>query len=165
MRKELKDIEVGDRVWVGTYNFPRSVIQVVARLTPAQIILDGRYSEGAKSQYNRYQRGKLSRAGSYRSYNQIHGGFSGDQITAVATEDECAKWDAKQERQRAEREATQAEKDRREAKRQKLESLFGDNVNVSRTHNNKTVEWEVVIYLRSEKEVRRLAELIGSERA
>src|ERR1044071_7643483 len=107
MSRTLKDIKVGDRVWISAQygGSDKHEIRTIKRLTPTQIILDGQWEK-----YNRYQRGKSSRYGAHEpTYYGI--GMSSGRITGMATKAECEQWDAEQERNRlaqAEAEAKRA---------------------------------------------------------
>jgi hypothetical protein len=147
-------------VWIGdNYGKSRTRIQTVARLTKTQIILDGYYTGGAASEFNRYQRGKETKLKGLLTYRRIKGG--GNSITAVATPEECAEWDAAQEKKAWEDAAVKARRGLIEAKQRELSELFGENGGVQHAGRNTLGEWEVSLYL-SEDGVRRLAELIST---
>src|SRR5687767_12350668 len=99
MARTLKDIKVGDRIWISAQygNKERGTLRAVVRLTPTQIILDG------VEKYSRYQRGKRSRYSSHTGIPEFTyygiGGASG-RITAIATAQEAVAWDAEKERER-----------------------------------------------------------------
>jgi hypothetical protein len=154
-RKPLNEIAPGDRVWV---NRPTR-IQPVARLTPAQIILDGYYNGGAASKYNRYERGSVRRGGN-PSYYQIHGLTNRCQILAVATSAECKKWDAEQVVEDEAAAVKQREREAREAKKEELQSLFTGNANVSELYH--PPGWQLSFWQISEDQIRQVAEFWNS---
>lgn len=111
----LKDIKVGDRVWISNrYGSNRAQILTVVRLTPTQIHL-GDYKA-------KYKRGVPSRHGGEPSYWRI--GSLGGAITSIATEQECAKWDADIERGKQALAKRQTDAKTAEIKRGELTSLF-----------------------------------------
>jgi len=159
-RKQLADIAVGDRVWVtNSHGYHRERIQTVARLTPTLIILDEWYSGGAKSEFNRYRRGKPSRYGGKPSYRQISSGMFASSIESVATAAECAKWDAEQSQKATEETARKRERARVDALARELSALFGEAGGVSESHYAEpgSERWCVTFYSLSEPEVRALA--------
>jgi hypothetical protein len=152
-RRDLASIQVGDRVWISAKwgGGDRGEIKTVKRLTPKQIILDGKYER-----YNRYHRGKPSRFSPYEpTYYGI--GMSDGSITGIATAAECKQWDAEQERKRLEQVEAQTKQSAEEAKRKELDDLLPGKVGISGPHRNTHGEWSVSIYA-TESEVREVAE-------
>lgn len=162
-RRSLKDIKVGDRVWVSSgHGNDRDRIQPVVRLTPTQIVLDGYYTGGASSEFNRYQRGKKSRYSDDLRYGQIGSGMWGSEITSIATEGERARWDAEQEAKRQKADAAKQESERIEAKRLELSGLFNPaHFYLRHDANNKAGAWMAQVWLPDEAAVRELAARIN----
>jgi hypothetical protein len=154
MSRTLTDIKVGDRVWVSGKYSGQDKIKTVKRLTPKQIILDGKYE-----QYNRYHRGKPSRYDPYEpTYHGV--GMSDGRIMRFATKVEYEKWD-KEAAVSAEKALAATEKRKqKEAMRSELRGLFdGRMVSVSESCHTPNAEWDVGLKL-TEGGVRKLAELI-----
>lgn len=156
--KQLKDIAVGDRVWVcSSISHKPERIQTVARLTPTLIILDGHYTGGASCEFNRYHRGKKSRYSDHLSYSQTSNLSWRSEILSIATADECAKWDAKQAAKAEADAAFQRERKAKEEKRNELSALFSDHINVSESGDS----WDVTVYGLTEEQVKRLAAILN----
>ncbi len=153
MAKTLKDIKVGDRVWISARygGDERGTLKTVVRLTPTQIILDG------IEKYNRYQRGKPSRYGNHEpSYYGIAG--ADGRITLIATAEESTKWDAKKERERQDLADRIAKQEQIETKRREMESLFrAEHVYVEHDPRNQAGQFVVRIWRKDEDAVRELA--------
>jgi hypothetical protein len=139
-RKSLSEIEVGDRVWLGSRERSHIHIRTVRRLTPTQIVLPSNY---------RY----------YRS-SGIAIGAALFRITEVATSEECQECDEKLKEEERKLEARRIESERLEAERQELNNLFGESAYVERNDYNPDVEeWHVHIFL-SKDSVGKLAEIL-----
>lgn len=154
MARDLKDIRVGDRVWVSAKrgNNERESLKTVVKLTPTTILLDG------LPQYNRYQRGKKSRYGDEWTYYGI--GMSDGSVTFIATRQECAEWDAAQQAQKEKAEADARARAEKEALRDELRGLFdGRMVGIGEAYHTPGAEWNVSLYLTIEG-VRKLPELL-----
>jgi hypothetical protein len=148
----LATIKVGDRVWLSAPwgGGDKGEIRTVKRLTPSQIILDGKHER-----YNRYQRGKPSRYSNHEpTYYGI--GMASGSITGVATKAECEQWDAEQERKRVAAAKAQAQRDADEHKKNELNALLPAKASVSGPHRNTWGEWQIGIYA-TESEVREVA--------
>ncbi len=140
MTKTLEQLEVGDKVWVGSVTLPRQDVRTVAKLTPAQIVLDND---------DRYRRDNRRGIGvTFRP-----------RITAVATAEDVVRWQA--ERAEATRAAEERRRrlDEREARRRELCDLFGDSAVVDVSDGQRPGEWMVTVY-GSEDNVQRLAEML-----
>lgn len=151
MSRTLAEIKVGDRVWISAKwgGSDKGEIKTVKRLTSTQIILDGQYE-----QYNRYQRGKKSRYGDELTYYGI--GRSDGRITGIATRDECARWDAEQDRKRQAQAEAEAQRKADKALCAELQSLLPEKASVSGPYRNTWGEWRINIYA-TEAEVREVA--------
>lgn len=155
MSQTLKNVKVGDRVWVSAAwgGGDKGAIKTIKRLTPSQIIL-----EGGNDKYNRYQRGKPSKYNGHEpTYYGI--GMASGRITGVATTTECARWDAEQEQKRLAAEEAQQKREADEAKEAELRALLPTKGGVDGPYKNTWGEWRVTFYA-TEDEVRRIAEQV-----
>lgn len=155
MSRTLKDIKVGDRVWVSAPwgGGDKGEIKTVRRLTPSQIILEGQYEK-----YNRYQRGKSSRFNGHEpTYYGI--GMASGSLTGIATATECERWDSKQEQKRLAEEQAERKRAAEQAKCRELQALLPTKGGVDGPHSNTWGEWRVSFYA-TEDEVRQLAECV-----
>jgi len=151
MSRTLKEIKVGDRVWISARygGGDKGEIKTVKRLTPTQIILDGAYE-----QYNRYQRGKPSRYNGHEpTYYGI--GMSSGAITGLATKAECKAWDADVAKQREAQEEAKRKRSADEARAVELQALLPAKARISGPSQNTWGEWSVTIYA-TEDEVREI---------
>lgn len=138
----LATIKAGDRVWISAPygGSDKGEIKTVKRLTPTQIILDGKFE-----QYNRYRRGRPSRYGDHEpTYHGI--GMSSGRITAVATKAECERWDAEQERKRLAQVEAESKQVADEKKRQELSAMLPPKASVDGPYRNTWGEWRIGIY-------------------
>lgn len=154
MSRGLENIKVGDRVWISAKwgGGDKGEIKTIKRLTPTQIILEGQYEK-----YNRYQRGKPSRYNDEPTYYGI--GMADGSITGIATQAECEKWDAEQERKRLAAESEQARREANEKKCEELRALLPTKAGIDGPNKNTWGEWRVTFYA-TEDEVRRIAERV-----
>lgn len=156
----LQDIKVGDRVWVGSYNHPRSSgIKEVSHLTPTRILL-----EGGRHSWEKFHRvgGKYFSEGS-----QVGRAFMSDRISGIATPEECAAYDTDVAKQAAQRKASKEAEEARETRRNQLRVLFDcGKVNLSRPMFASDIEdgkWDVTFYGLDDNAVRELAQRVGRE--
>lgn len=141
--RALKDVQVGDRVWVEDDR--RRIICTVTRLTAKQIVTDWPWGKNGA----RFWRGQKTRYGDELHYRKIgYSGWYSSEIQGIATKAECEKYDAEQEAQRQKAAAEADARDRRENHRNELNNLFGDRmVSVYEGHHDKAAEWLVRVSL------------------
>lgn len=163
MANPLEKIKVGDRVWVSRRfdSSGKGEIKTVMRLTPTQIHLDGYKAK--------YKRGTPSRFGGEPSYFCI--GRLGGEITAIATPQECAKWDADIERGKQESAKRATEAEAAETKREELAALFSvsedDNRGTSvrrASYGDRTFradKYDVTFHSLTESEVKEIARKVN----
>lgn len=162
VNRGLKDIKVGDRVWI-TNHYQKRVLRTVKKLTPTQIVVEN--WNGASIE--RFERGKppsYPHLDPSLTYRQIayYGFGSSPEITRIATKAECKQWDAEQEQKRIAAEAAEVERKRKESLREELNALFGRRkVSISEAHHQDDVQWQATVYL-TEDGVRRLAVLLDT---
>ena len=152
MSYDCSQLKAGDRVWVGKLYSDGSgrQIKTIAKVTTTQIVIDW---NGNGGYCPRYRKG-----GGYA----IGGGRFADNITGLATSDECAAWDAKQER---ERKAAQVKADAEaaiESKRSRLYQEFrSDRVSVTTESwgQVRVEEWTVEFHYLTEDQVRAVARI------
>jgi hypothetical protein len=151
MAYDCSKLKAGDRVWVGKLYSDGSGLSLksVAKVTPTQIVIDwngnGRY-------LTRYKKDEGWPIGA---------GVFAASIFGLATPTECARWDAKQERERqAERAKADAEA-ATEKKRLELNGLFAapDPVHKEQWGNSaeRAGKWTVEFHNLTEDQVRQLA--------
>lgn len=154
--RTLKDIKVGDRVWVSHDH--DKMIRLVVRLTPKQIVVDWPWGDKTR----RFYRGKKSRYGDHLSYREIgYIGWRSSEIQAIATIAECENYDAEQEEKKQQAIAAMETRKQREAQLEELRKLFGRRmVEIYESHNTKGTEWKADIYLTTQGVVK-LATLLN----
>lgn len=140
-RKELKDVEVGDRVWAGSSTIPCRSILRVARLMPKTMELDG-----AQGCYSR-ETGRAAIGNKDTLYTRV---------AKVATPEECDTWDADVAERKRRHEEREAARKRLEVKYSELRDLLPRSASVTDKPLELDGEWEITLCL-SEEGVRRLA--------
>jgi hypothetical protein len=148
MSVDLSNLKPGDKVWVGTNNFPNSKILPIYKMTRTQVVLR---PNGPGSAYE--QRFKID--GGWR----IGGYMMADNITGIPDAYEITEYDRKQEIARVKRELEEAEQKRIDGLRAEIANLFPDylNASVSECSNRWTIEFSGL----TESDARELAERIN----
>lgn len=152
----LKNIKVGDRVWVGDSSYPRKDgIQTVSRLTNTLVILT-RYGCDYSTEFDRYNRHT-----GYQTANLMWKAH----ISAVATPREVAAFEAEETKKAAESKTREEAKQALEAKIASLQSNFTDSnyIHVSQSHDSRLnggEGFDVRLYALTEVQIVKLAELV-----
>lgn len=148
MKEDFTQLEPGDKVWTGSYRYPKTHIRSIHRVTPTQIVIllnpnNPRYE-------SRFKRDNGSHIGA---------SFGSEQINGVPTLAEIKAYDEEQYCKDAERNSVQDERDRIDALRAELAGLFtSERVFVSHDGQGFSVSFENL----SEEKVRALALKVGS---
>lgn len=160
--KELKDIEVGDRVWVSApYSGDRGDLHTVKHLTPTQVHLDG-----FRQKFNRGKPTKYSREPSWYGIGSTRG-----RILSIATAEEAAAWDKKIAQQQADLDARKQRESEAATKREELTALFSANEDENQVTTVRSAEYgdrearsnryAVTFHNLTESEVRELAKVVA----
>jgi len=157
----LKNVKVGDRVWVDYDR--RRIICTVLKLTPTQVVTDWPWGKDV----TRFSRGKPSRYDKEPHYRKIgYSGWYGCEIQAIATKAQCEQYDAEREAKKQKAAAATEAKRLEEEHRNRLNDLFGKRmVSVYESHHIENVEWTVHLHLTTQGVIKlaALVEALTSE--
>jgi hypothetical protein len=116
----IKDLKVGDKVWVGDSNFPhREGIQTIVRMTATMIFLL-RHGCTAPTEFDRYRR-----TGRYPGW-QVSNLMFKNRIIEVATSEECIAFDKELVERARSNAALLAKREDRNKRRETLAAMFND---------------------------------------
>lgn len=156
--KIFADIKAGDRVWAksGTNISPHEKfrLKTVAKVTPARIVLDG------SAEFNTYTRNGIA-----------YGRWMSGRIDRIATAEECAEWDAGEERKRKAAEDKQSAEETRKAKMAELCELFSTDAetnkvyvtNAAWTDDQTAGKFDITFHGLTEEEIRAMAMKVRGE--
>ncbi len=122
----VRNVKVGDKLWIGTYNEPKEYIGEVMRLTPTQVVvfIDGRYERCYERRYER--RFHINQGIHFRPAGTQVGdsGMFSRYITGYATPEEIQAVNAEKKAEERRRKAADRAEKRRQAKITKLDNYF-----------------------------------------